>query len=395
MKNNLLKNTTIQKQEINVTLFNQDSNKVSYTKDGYMVQKDVPIARTGKFVYRADQFGIDNEDGIRSDELLSFLRGSDSFNDENINKMNSVSIPFTNDHPNKGTLITSKNAADHLKGIMENIYFSKNDGILYAGRIIVYDEETIEDIKSGKKEVSIGFDALYKFNSFYFKNEFYDGTETILRVNHCSLVVEGAAGPQYRMHEKNNSTIEEIITMSEKSEKKAMVSIMVNGVSIEIPAEQAQLIKTEQTNNKIDSLHKRVEVLVSSFNKLINLLNKNEEIKEGKGDFPTREAQPGKEPAIDEKSDDKYGEADNMRNEEEDEKEKKESMENEEDEKKDDEEDEKKDDEEKKTDMANQMESAFGNAESHHAIFNSKKNPTMQEIQQSLASNLSPTEEIV
>lgn len=248
-----------------------------------MIQYAVPIARDGIFRYKGHEFGfLDGEEFGPNDDILVY-RAPSVFTKEVLDSMKN--IPFSNDHPKDP--LNSENARKSIVGILgEKPYFK--DGVLYADKIIIYDQETIDEINlAGKKEVSIGFEAHYDFSEKGEKNgDFYVATESIGRVNHLSLVSKGKAGPEYRLHHKQQESNQM------PTENQELVTVSVNGVSVNVPKATADALNAaEQKNsmidikNSINSMAEQIGTLASSINEMVNEKKCNEdESEEEKGE---------------------------------------------------------------------------------------------------------------
>lgn len=157
--------------------------KLVDTPEGYLICHDVPLARTGEQIYLAHELpgipakggfvvAVRDEDEVFSPEAIESFRGK----------------AFTDDHPDED--VTSKNWRALMKGTVMNP--RRGEGVLnhvLLGDIIVYDQATIAKIKSGKREVSNGYDADYEII------EPGRARQIRIRGNHVSLVDEGRCGP--------------------------------------------------------------------------------------------------------------------------------------------------------------------------------------------------------
>ena len=157
------------------------SEHMTETPEGYLVCLGVPIGRTGEQEY------LPRELGLEGDKLIKVYR-----KEQDVFKPAAVASfegkPFCNDHPPED--VTSANYPMYAKGTVVNV----RRGTLDTGEdallcdIIVYDANLAEQIKSGKREISCGYDCTYVSNG--------DGTyhqEDIIG-NHVAVVDRGRAG---------------------------------------------------------------------------------------------------------------------------------------------------------------------------------------------------------
>lgn len=272
-----------------------DAIKKEITPDGFLVQYDVPIARTGDFIYKAYEFAFISNDGVDPNQDFKVFRDHSSFTQDILDK--NKDIPFTNDHPNGP--VNTKNANRTIVGGVHDLYVDGDT--LYAARIVIHDQKTIDDIeKKGKKEVSIGFEATYDLQPENINGSYYDGREKVLRINHLSLVNAGKAGPQFKMHTKQES--------KEMSQPET-VKVTINGVELDVPADKAIALNQAESNDKYQSLNDTVNTLSEKFNELITSLNEKSEEKSPSKEDKKEDQDDDKK--SDDKSDEKKDDSEN------------------------------------------------------------------------------------
>ena len=150
------------------------------TGDGFLICRNVPIARTGKQEYLGTEVDkperptvtvIRPEEEVFSDAAIASFEGK----------------PFTDDHP--PVMLTPENAGQYEKGHVQNVRRGTGDfdGFVVAD-IHVHDAATISAIQNGKRQISCGYECEYEENP--------DGTLTQknIRGNHVALVDVGRAG---------------------------------------------------------------------------------------------------------------------------------------------------------------------------------------------------------
>lgn len=162
------------------------------TGEGFLICKSVPIARVGEQDYLGREVNLPDRDVVkvlRPEAEVFAPSAVASFEGK----------PFTNDHP--PVLLDATNAKDYAVGHVQNVRRGTGDlsGYLIAD-IHVHDERTIEDIKSGKREISCGYECEFADNG--------DGTLTQKGIigNHVALVSEGRAGAGAAIMDKNEVT---------------------------------------------------------------------------------------------------------------------------------------------------------------------------------------------
>jgi hypothetical protein len=157
------------------------SPNMTETPEGFLVCHNVPIARTGWYEYLGDEIGADGKEGqivkvYRDPEEVFKPAAMASFEGK----------PTTDEHPMEW--VTPENVAIYCKGTAQNIRRSADEPDLLIADLMIYDSNLISEIKSGKREVSCGYDCVYVDNG--------DGTYSQRQIcgNHVAVVKEGRAG---------------------------------------------------------------------------------------------------------------------------------------------------------------------------------------------------------
>jgi len=159
--------------------------KQALTPDGFLLCSDTPIARVGQQVYGEHELpGMRGKDGI-----ITIQRDAEEvFRPDTIASFNGK--PVTNNHPPEK--VVPANFKLYAVGTVLNPH--RGDGIetdanfLYAD-LLITDPQAIGDIRTGKREVSAGYDAEYK--------QLGDGlgVQHSIVGNHVALVNRGRCGP--------------------------------------------------------------------------------------------------------------------------------------------------------------------------------------------------------
>ncbi|MEQ1067251.1 DUF2213 domain-containing protein [Acinetobacter sp. XH1741] len=153
------------------------------TPEGYLLCRDVPIARIGTLMY-ADGEGIP----VTPDNtgLILIYRGEDVLFDP-ITIASTEGKPITDNHPEDW--VTPDNWSILAKGIAKDIrrgVGSESDYLI--ADLLIMDKKTIQAVLDGKVEISLGYDADYTETS---KGK---GLQSNIRVNHIALVEKGRCG---------------------------------------------------------------------------------------------------------------------------------------------------------------------------------------------------------
>jgi hypothetical protein len=154
------------------------------TPEGFLLCRNVAIARTGDQMYLAEEIGLEGH----GDGLVKIQRHADEvFNPITIASFEGK--PVTINHPD-GTDVNPSNWRDLTVGIVQNV--RQGDGIeddLLFADLLITDQRGIEAIRNKKmSEVSCGYDADYE------QIEIGLGRQANIMGNHVALVERGRAG---------------------------------------------------------------------------------------------------------------------------------------------------------------------------------------------------------
>lgn len=203
------------------------------TPEGFLLCRNVPIARTGDQLYTADEIGLESN----GDGLVKIQRLDDEvFRPDTIASFEGK--PVTIDHPN-GVDVNPSNWRELAIGIVQNV--RRGTGIeddLLLADLLITDAQGIEAVRGKLREVSCGYDADYEQVSAGV------GLQTNIIGNHVALVERGRAGARCSIRDK------EIETM--KTKTKAKTSFM-DKLRHFLDAEAAELEKEEQKTADADA----------------------------------------------------------------------------------------------------------------------------------------------
>ena len=165
-------------------------------KNGFWFIEHNPITKTGVYDYLGKQISPECE----PNKIYKVLRPKEElFKKETLDSLRL--IPIVNDHTMIGTGFT----APEDKGI---------DGTL--GDNVSHDTDTIyndlkimsnkmkEDIRNGKKELSLGYFCTYDKQAGTYKGQRYDYIQRNIKANHLALVDKGRMGADVRVYDSKN-----------------------------------------------------------------------------------------------------------------------------------------------------------------------------------------------
>ncbi|MCT9260467.1 DUF2213 domain-containing protein [Acinetobacter baumannii] len=157
------------------------------TPEGYLLCRDVPLARIGKLLYG------DGEVPVTADNsgLIIIERGEDVlFDPRTIASFEGK--PVTNDHP-KGW-VTPENWKKLSNGTAHDVRRGEDeDSDCLVADLLITDKDMIDAVMKGKVEISLGYDADYTEISVG------KGIQTNIFGNHIALVKKGRCGSRCKI----------------------------------------------------------------------------------------------------------------------------------------------------------------------------------------------------
>lgn len=156
------------------------SDHITRLSDGCILCHDVPIARTGTYQYLASELGMGGNEVI-----TVHRKAEDVFDQKALASFEGKA--FTDNHPPDN--VSVDNWAMYSKGEVRDVRRGKGqDSDKVIADILVRDPIVINEIFSGKREISAGYECEYVQDAngnFYQKN---------ILGNHVALVNAGRAG---------------------------------------------------------------------------------------------------------------------------------------------------------------------------------------------------------
>lgn len=164
--------------------------KQSLTPEGFLLCQDVPIARTGVLAYGADEIDLEPDGG----GMIQVSRDADVLFDP-ITLASFEGKPVTLDHPDD--FVNPSNWKALTVGVLQNV--RRGEGIeddLMLADLLITDAMAIEEVRSGLREVSNGYEADYE--------QLGPGKGRQLNIvgNHVALVERGRCGPRCAIGDK-------------------------------------------------------------------------------------------------------------------------------------------------------------------------------------------------
>jgi uncharacterized protein len=222
------------------------SENLHKTEDGFLICKNVPIARPGELVYKASELpSFEAEEG----KITAVRDSADILSPDTIRSFEGKTVSYL--HP-KEQEINSKNWKNHAVGYTFNVRAGdgQNQNLLMAD-LLINDEAAIKAItERGLREVSLGYVALYKQEG---KGRV---RQSEIKGNHIALVPRGRCGALCAIQDHAAATKTEKSKMSLKDKLQAIIA-KINDSDLDDDDEDKQ-------QKSINKLQKTVDSLVAS-----------------------------------------------------------------------------------------------------------------------------------
>ncbi len=175
------------------------SEHILETPEGFLLCRDVPIARTGAMEYLPDEVPVAS--GGRNVVLVHRLE-QDLFSPETMASFEGKSV--TLDHPDDEEtdgFVTPDNWRGLSRGHAQNVRRGAGEAAdLLLADLLVMDAEAIAAVRGGLREVSCGYDADYEETAPGV------GRQVNIIGNHIALVDRGRCGPRCKIKDKKPET---------------------------------------------------------------------------------------------------------------------------------------------------------------------------------------------
>lgn len=223
MDKELLKQA-IKTAEMGLILGDSSLLKASVDPTTNFLNAPVTLARTGIQYYMGVELGLADE---RMLEKVGVLRKAEEvFHPDSIASY--LNLVVTDNHPNE--LVTTDNVKALQIGTVSGVTQVED---LLTGVITITDKRQIDDIKNGKREVSVGYSNVLKEESGVHDGEKYEFVQTEIRANHLAIVDAGRCGSACKL------------TLDHKEDKTMVITI--DGIEYDTEDKLlAQAIKKQQ-----------------------------------------------------------------------------------------------------------------------------------------------------
>ena len=205
------------------------------TGEGFLICKNVPIARIGTMEYMSSELGLEG-----ADRVITVTRApEDVFSPAALASFEGK--PVTSDHP--PSLVTPEDVSMYERGHAQNVRRGSGEWADYVlADLHIHDAELIRAIRDGKREISCGYECEYVDNG--------DGTYSQKRIigNHIAIVDAGRAGHKAAILDNIMPGTAERKRMSKQSKWLSLFGKAVSGASPEevdrMAMDTAELMET-------------------------------------------------------------------------------------------------------------------------------------------------------
>lgn len=199
-------------------------DEIRFTSAGFLVSTP-KVSRVGIMEYDARELGFDEE------KILKVYRDeSEVFSKESIASY--AYKPITNGHP--PIFVDSKNWKDYSIGQIGGEIL--RDGEFVRVPICLMDDAAIEVMKSGRKELSMGYEAELCFEEGEYNGEHYDAVQKNLRMNHLALCDQARGGPELKIGDKK---------VEKKMSDVKLKTMKIGGISVQVSDTAEEVIQKE------------------------------------------------------------------------------------------------------------------------------------------------------
>ena len=192
--------------------------------NGFWSIEDNPISKVGVFPYLGKQIS----DELEPNKTYYVYRPAEELFDEKaLASFNAAPVPLVDDH----TMIGKGFTPAEKKGVHGVITNIRRNGDDLIGNLAIYSDSMQENIKSGKKDLSMGYFCTYDLTPGDFNGQHYDAIQRNLRSNHVALVNQGRCGNEVRVYDAfcfDAAISEGDYSMNENEKNKVVPPIVAN-----------------------------------------------------------------------------------------------------------------------------------------------------------------------
>jgi uncharacterized protein len=169
----------------------QENSAREVDRNGFVEIKKNPLTKVGVFSY----LGAQLSDKLDPTRIYKVYRSAEELKKPEF--IASLKLkPIIDEHEMIGGLTDEYSPAERkgIHGVVgEEVYFDDTDGHI-KGNVVFYSRSLLNEIESGKNEVSMGYRCTYVKENGVFNGESYDVAQKDLIANHVAIVQNGRSG---------------------------------------------------------------------------------------------------------------------------------------------------------------------------------------------------------
>lgn len=206
--------------------------KATLTADGYLVDQQAIIARTGVQLYQ-------NADGTVRRELRM---PEEVFHPDSLASF--AGKPLTDDHPPEA--VSAVNFKKYAIGVVTGAAYADGDHV--RAPIILHDGTAVDKaLRGGKRDLSVGYTVTLDETPGIWNGEKYDAIQRSIRANHLSLVHHGRAGVA-RLNLDSGDAVSDSFFIGAAMGEKTLVALKLdNGLTYDAAPEVAVAFEALRT----------------------------------------------------------------------------------------------------------------------------------------------------
>ena len=243
------------------------------TPEGYLCVKGI-AAKTGVYQYLASELGLDGPERMvgvyRPPEQVFSEQSMSTYSDKDV----------TNDHPSD--LVNSSTFKEHSVGHVRGV---ERDGENIVVDMIIKDQEAIDDINSGKSELSPGYLAEYVKKSGVdpVSGESYEFEQHDIVINHVAVVEAARAGKDARIFDSKPKGVTTMAQRKVVLDSKRKLSVTLDEDAAVIVEEAISVLNdvAEEAEKRADEAEAKADDLEE---KLAAASEEGEKMKEATSD---------------------------------------------------------------------------------------------------------------
>ena len=241
-------------KELDLTTIDSKAIKYEIDADSGFMQVIGVCARSGVQQYMGSELGLSGDDAIK---VFNVYRPKDEVV-ASLSTYNGAII--TDDHPVDGIVTTDSYSALSKGSASEAKHFQRNGELFILAKATITNQDTIESIKKGKRELSAGYTRDLVKEKGVYNGESYDFVQKNIKVNHIAIVDEGRCGNTCKLNLDKKGVTNMIkiqvdgknVSMSENEVEKYIDELKTSNDALKISADEA-VSEKEETKKELDA----------------------------------------------------------------------------------------------------------------------------------------------